>query len=45
MQTLHEMWPADDQERIKDALLHVYQTGILAQTDGLDHCEAEPSAK
>jgi len=43
-QALHEMWPANDQERIKNALLHVYQTGILAQTDGLDHCEAEPSA-
>jgi hypothetical protein len=41
-QALNEMWPANDRERIKAALLHAYQTGILAQTDGLDHCEAKP---
>jgi hypothetical protein len=38
-QTLHEMWPAADQERIKKALLKAYRTGILTQTDGPAQCD------
>lgn len=44
-QTLHEMWPADDQERIKKALLKAYSMGFLTQTDGPDHCDDKQSAK
>ncbi|MGB8412283.1 MAG: hypothetical protein WCE23_05600 [Candidatus Binatus sp.] len=44
-QALHEMWPADDQERLKKALLAVYHTGILAQTDGRDRCDEQHSPK
>jgi hypothetical protein len=33
--TLDDMWPAEDVDRIRDALLHAHARGIRAQVDGV----------